>query len=162
MPGRLKVMVCLNVVLAVLFYLFFQESKHQPALSQVNVFANDPYDAVGSFAVQFALFVALLSLLRAFRPYQSDNVLDKQKVFIVRGVYFTCLSIMITLIADSVAMFRHPAGWIGLSTGYALAALIGGLGLLTILVGCISYSLERGHIRYPQDVSGSVLRVSSL
>ena len=47
MPKQYKVNACLTFVLAVLFYLFWQISKHQPALSQVNAFAEDPYDAVG-------------------------------------------------------------------------------------------------------------------
>jgi hypothetical protein len=64
------------------FYLFFQTSKHNPALSSVNAFADDPYDAVGSFGVQFALFTALLSLVRAFRPYQSDEALDGQELLL--------------------------------------------------------------------------------
>ena len=59
MPRPLKVSAFITFVLAVVFYLFFQISKHDLALSQVNVFAEDPYDAVGSFGVQFALFTAL-------------------------------------------------------------------------------------------------------
>jgi hypothetical protein len=59
--------------LAILFYLFFQITKHHPILSLVNPFVEDPYDAVGSFSFQFALFTALLSLVRAFRPYQAHK-----------------------------------------------------------------------------------------
>jgi len=71
MPAKAKVSGGLGVGLAVLFYLFFQISKQQPDLARVNAFANDPYDAVGSFAVQFALFVAVISLIRALRRYSS-------------------------------------------------------------------------------------------
>jgi hypothetical protein len=48
MSRQLKGIAFLAFVLAVLFYLFFQVSKHHPALSQVNAFAEDPYDAIGS------------------------------------------------------------------------------------------------------------------
>ena len=135
MSRQLKGIAFLAFVLAVLFYLFFQVSKHDPALSQVNAFAEDPYDAVGSFGVQFALFTALLSLVRAFRPYQADKALDSQELLLVRVEYFSCLSIALTLVADIVAMIRHPAVWIGRPTGYLLAALVGGMALLTVLVG---------------------------
>jgi hypothetical protein len=134
MRGRLKVSALLTFVLAVLFYLFFQSSKHQPALSQVNAFADDPYDAVGSFGVQLALFIALLSLLRAFRPYQADRALDSQEQLLLRGEYLLCLSVAVTLAADIVAMIRHPAIWIGQSAGYVLAALVVGMALFTALV----------------------------
>ena len=143
MSRSLKIYACLTVALAVLFYLFFQISKHQPALAQVNAFANDPYDAIGSFGVQFALFTALLTLLRAFRPYQSRQALDSQALLLVRGAIFSCLSVIITLIADAVAMARHPSVWMGLSAGYVLAALVGGLALFTVLVGWLLVSWGR-------------------
>lgn len=120
-------------MLAVLFYLFFQVSKHNPALSQVNVFADDPYDSVGSFGVQIALFTALLSLVRAFRPYQPGEALDSQELLLLRGAYLSCLSVVVTLIADIVALIRHSSAWIGGPAGYTLAALIGGMSLLTTL-----------------------------
>ena len=134
MSGRLKVNAFFTLVLAVLFYAFFQITKHNPALSQVNPFADDPYDAVGSFGVQFALFAGLLSLLRAFRPYQSIDVLQNQELLLLRGEYLLCLSVVITLVADIVALIRHPSTWIGSSAGYLLAALTGGLMLLAVLV----------------------------
>lgn len=134
MSGRLKVNALLTLALAVLFYVFFQVSKHNVALSQVNPFAEDPYDAVGSFGTQFALFAALLSLVRAFRPYQADKTLKNQVLLLLRGEYLSCLSVAITLTADIVALIRHPSAWIGLAAGYLLVALTGGLALLTMLV----------------------------
>ena len=134
MPGKLKVHACLTFVLAMVFYLFFQMSKHHPALSQVNAFANDPYDAVGTAGTQFAAFTALLSLVRAFRPYQSKKALDNQQLLLVRGAYLTCLSVAVTLVADMVAMIRYPSLWIGFPAGQLLALLTGGMTLLTVLV----------------------------
>jgi hypothetical protein len=135
MPRQLKVNACLTLVLAVLFYLFWQISKHQPALLHVNAFADDPYDAVGSFGTQVALFTALLSVVRAFRPYQPVRALDGQQRLLARAEYFTCLSIAITLVTDCIAMLRHPSVWVGRPAGYLLAALVGGMALLTALVG---------------------------
>ncbi|HZO71689.1 MAG TPA: hypothetical protein VFB60_05760 [Ktedonobacteraceae bacterium] len=141
MSGRLKINALFTLVLAVLFYAFFQISKHNTALSQVNPFADDPYDAVGSFGVQFALFAGLLSLVRAFRPYQSIDALKNQELLLLRGEYLLCLSVMITLAADIVALVRHPSSWIGSPAGYLLAALTGGLMFLAALgIWLIHYS----------------------
>ncbi|BCL78295.1 hypothetical protein ccbrp13_07600 [Ktedonobacteria bacterium brp13] len=147
MSKRLRVAACLTAVLAVLFYLFFQVSKHNVALSPVNAFANDPYDSVGSFGVQFALFTALLTLVRAFRPYQANKALDGQQLLVVRGAWLSCLSVAVTLVADVVAMIRHPAVWVDLPAGYILAALLGGVALFTVLVGwLLHYWIRTMHV----------------
>src|SRR2546426_172072 len=135
MPRQLKVNACLTFVLAALFYLFWQISNQQPALLHVNAFAVDPYDAVGSFSTQVALFTATLSVIRAFRPYQPKRAVDVQIRHLVRAEYITCLSVAITLVTDVVAMLRHPSVWVGFPAGYLLAALMGGMAFLTALVG---------------------------
>lgn len=134
MPGKWKVNACLTFVLATVFYLFFQMSKHHPALSQINAFANDPYDAVGTAGTQFAAFIALITLIRAFRPYQPNKAIDNQQWLLVRGTYMTCLSVAVALGADIVALLRYPFMWIGFPAGHLLAALVGGMALLTALV----------------------------
>lgn len=134
MPKSLKIAALLTFGLAVLFSLFFQISKHDPALSQVNPFGEDPYDAVGSFGVQLALFTAVLALIRAFRPYQTDTKRDSHHVLFARAVFLSCLSVAVTLLADSIAMIRHPTLWIGGAAGDVLAILLGGMVLLTALV----------------------------
>lgn len=135
MHRSIKIHACLTVLLAVLFYLFWDFSKHQPALAQVNVFADDPYDAVGSFGVQFALLTALLSLLRAFRPSQVGSVSGTQIRLCTGAAYLTYIAIAVVLLTDGVAMVRHLDQWTGSPAGYALALLIGGLGLLTLALG---------------------------
>jgi hypothetical protein len=102
MPGQLKVRAFITFMLAVLFYLFFQISKHNPALSHVNAFAEDPYDAVGSFGVQLAVFTALLSLVRAFRPYQPKQALDSQKVLLLRSLW-GCFDVLLQLFRTDLA-----------------------------------------------------------
>lgn len=146
MPRQFKVSACITFVLAVLFYLFFQISKHNPALSHVNAFAEDPYDAVGSSGVQVAVFTALLSLVRAFRPYQPEKALNDQKLLLLRGEYLSCLSVAVTLVADVVALIRYPSLWMELPAGHMLAALIGGMALLTALVGWLISHSARNRI----------------
>ncbi len=131
---QLKVNACLTFVLAALFYLFFQIAKHHPTLSPVNAFAEDPYDSVGTAGIQLAMFAAILSLVRAFRPYQLKKDVGNQKILLIRGEYIACLSVAVTLVADIVAMIHYPSIWIGFPAGRMLIALIGGLALLTALV----------------------------
>ena len=134
MPKRYKVNACLTFGLAVVFYLFWQVCKQQTALARVATFTEDPYDAVGSFGTQFAIFAALLTMIRAFRPYQPDRVADGRQALFARGAYLTCLAVAVTLGADIVAMLRYPSVWVGSPAGYALAALVVGMALLTALV----------------------------
>ena len=134
MPRSVKVSALLTLGLAILFYLFFEICKQSPALSSVNPFAEDPYDAVGSFGSQLAPFISLLAVLRAFRPYQSEKTRDRQQVLFARAAYFSCLSVAVTLVADIIAMIRHPSLWLGVQAGDLLAVLLGGMVLLTALV----------------------------
>ena len=71
---QIKYISLLVFVLAILFIICFDKSKHVPFLKQTNPFAVDPYDAVGSFGIQFVFFVAFLTVLRAFRPYKSHGI----------------------------------------------------------------------------------------
>jgi hypothetical protein len=134
MPTKAKVSAWLGVGLALLFYLFFQVSKQQPELASVNAFANDPYDAVGSFAVQFALFVAVISLIRALRRYSPSVAIEPQKRLLARGLVLTWLTVAITLVADTVAMLRHLSLWSGQLSGYVLLGLLGAMALMAALV----------------------------
>jgi hypothetical protein len=141
MPRSVKVSALLAMGLSILFFLFFEICKHAPVFSQVNVFTEDPYDSVGSFGIQLAPFMALLALLRAFRPYPSEKTRDRQLVLFARTAYFSCLAVAMTLGADLIAMIRHPSLWIGVEGGYLLAALLAGMILVTALVfWTISYA----------------------
>jgi hypothetical protein len=117
-PKSSKVNACLIAIVAIVFYVFWELCKQVPVLAQVATFTEDPYDAIA--AVPFAIFLAFLTVLRAFRPYQSDEVQSNQRVLLVRGAYLACLAVAVTVGADVVAM---------------LAALVGGMVLLTSFVG---------------------------
>ncbi|HUY76499.1 MAG TPA: hypothetical protein VMV29_06985 [Ktedonobacterales bacterium] len=134
-----KVNACLTLALAIVFYVFFQVCKQQPALAQVNPFANDPYDAVGSFAVQLAAFSALLSTLRAFRPYPSGAALLDRRALLMRGEVVTCLCVAVTIATDAIALVRSTPNWINSSAGHALAGLVIGMAALTAAITCRIY-----------------------
>ncbi len=143
MPLRLKLSACLAAALAVVFSEFWQFAKHQPVLGNINPFANDPYDAIGSFAVLFAGAALLLLLLRAFRLYAPGETTVAQQSLLVRTSYATCIAAAATLVADAIALLRHLAMWSGTMAGHELAALVGGMALLTLLVGCVVYATAR-------------------
>ncbi len=64
-----KFATVITCLLTLLFRIFFDVSKHNPALAKVNIFLEEPYDAVGSFGIQLAMLSALVSFLRILRPY---------------------------------------------------------------------------------------------
>ena len=55
---------------AIVFYLFFQINKGGP-FRDINPFAEDPYDAIGSFAIQGALLIGFLTYARALRFWED-------------------------------------------------------------------------------------------
>jgi hypothetical protein len=134
---ELRSLTLLSCCLALLFFLFFDRSKHLPALANVNPFLDDPYDAVGSFGIQLALLAVLLSLVRLFRPYPDGRLSDHAVLMILRSNIVSLLSIIVTLAADLVAVLRFPQVWIHSASGWALVGMAGGLFTLTILVSVL-------------------------
>lgn len=106
-----KVNAAVVLVLAVLFHWLFMFTKHDAALSKIIPFGDDPYDAVGTFAVVIGILIALLSLARAFRPYRPHAPPIEHRVYLVRAQTAVVLAVLITLVSDAVAMTRHPTTW---------------------------------------------------
>ena len=144
MPAKYKLSAVLVFLVSVLFFLFFEISKHNPLFSHINAFAEDPYDAIGSFGIQAALLLAALSLLRAFWPYPTNEPSENRKVLLARTQMMTVLAVGVTLAADSVVMLRYPSMWASSAGGHLLAMLLAGLALLTATVGSLVYRLARG------------------
>lgn len=130
-----KVNSLLVLSLAVLFYFFFMHAKHDPTLSQVNAFGDDPYDAVGSFGIQAAAVLGIISVVRAFRGQRVRAAYVEHELFVLRAQMAAILSVGVTLAADAVAILRYPHVWIGSPSGYRLLALAGGMAILTIAIG---------------------------
>jgi hypothetical protein len=113
------------------FCVCFFAAKHQPGLARIAPFVEDPYDAVGSFGVQLAAVAAALSTLRALRSYGVDRLPEARTVMIVRSVVVALLAFFVTVIADIVAMIRHPGAWLPTPAGRWLAIFLGLLALST-------------------------------
>jgi hypothetical protein len=145
MPKSSKVNANLIVALTIVFYVFWELCKQVPALAQTATFTEDPYDSIA--AVPLAIFLASLTAIRAFRPYQLDEAPESQQALLVRGAYLACLAVAVTVGADVVAMLRYPSVWIGKSSGISLAALVGGMALLTAFVGWRIHATTREDMR---------------
>ena len=131
MPRTIKRNAVLVSGLAALFYWSFMFAKHDQALRDVIPFGDDPYDAVGSFGVVIGFLLALLSLVRAFRPYRERPPSLAQRVYLVRSQEAVILVVLVTLAADIVAMARHPQ-WYSSPSRNVLLGLLGTLALVTI------------------------------
>jgi hypothetical protein len=124
-------------LVAALFWVFFNASKHWPSLAAVNIFAEDPYDAAGSFGIQLAGLAALLSLVRSLRPEPQGPTLARLAL-ILRGNVVVLLAAAVTLLADGLALLRYADRWTASIVGWWLAGWVGGLMALTLLVGWCS------------------------
>lgn len=103
---RIHRITALILLITILFSLFFQISKAGPS-RETNPFLNDPYDAVGSIAVQVALFVSFLSYARALR-WSNDPAQEPKARLILRGDILVLMAIFITLCTDLAAEFAVP------------------------------------------------------
>ena len=135
MSDKLRINSIILFALAILFAFFFDFTKHNLTLSPVNPFADDPYDAIGTFALQTAVFLGLLSLVRAFRPYRKEQPSNEQKLILVRTQTAIVLAVFVALAGDMVAMVRHVSLWSGTPAGYGLVILIVGFSLLATAIG---------------------------
>jgi hypothetical protein len=97
MPGRLRINALIVLVLALLFTFFFDFTKHNPYLAPINPFAEDPYDAIGSFAMQAVFVLGILSLFRAFRPAGKTQPSGDRKLFLYRTQIALVLCVLVTL-----------------------------------------------------------------
>lgn len=128
---RIHRITALILLITIVFSLFFQISK-AGQVREINPFLNDPYDAVGSIAVQVALFVSLLSYARVLR-WSTDPAQEPKARLILRGDILVLMAIFITLCTDLAAEFAVPmpdSYW-----GAILRLELGGMFFLIIVCG---------------------------
>jgi hypothetical protein len=121
--------------LAFVFYLFFQLGKQLPSLAAVNASADDPYDAIGSFAMLAAGFLGLLSAFRVLRGRQVVERAAADAHFLFRAEMATVLVVSVALGGDAVALGRHPEVWIGRPAGLWYVAALVVVSVLAALIG---------------------------
>ena len=132
MPRLLKLnsMVCLG--LAAVFSVFFMYLKHDPALSPIVPFGEDPYDAVGSFADEAVIVFSILAIVRAFWPANAEDASRSRQLRLARTEMAVPLAVLITLASNVVAMARHTAMWAAAASGTLLLGLQLGMFLLAL------------------------------
>ena len=134
MPQPLKRNALIVFGLAILFWCSFMFAKHDPRLRSIIPFGDDPYDAVGSFGTIVGMLIALLSLVRAFRPYRTQPPNNAQRVYLVRSQQAVILAVLLTLLADTIAMARHPSLWASAVSSRKLIVLLGGVAVIALAV----------------------------
>jgi hypothetical protein len=130
MSNKSKISSLIIFAFVASFVFFFNITKHRPAFSPINPFAEDPYDAIGSFAFQAAILFGLIALLRAFRSYPIGGASDRQKLLLARTQIAAILCGSVTITGDLVAMIRHWSLWSDKPAGLLL--LLFTLGFLCI------------------------------
>ena len=103
---RLHRITALITLAALVFGFFFQINKTGP-LRDNNPFSVDPYDAIGSCAVQGALLMGLLTYAQALRLLVDVTQTTKSRL-IWRGNLLIVCAIFFTLSADTVAEVVSP------------------------------------------------------
>ncbi len=137
---RLHHFTALILVTTIVFYLFFQINKRTPFVD-ANPFAVDPYDAVGSIAIQLALFTGLLTYSRVLR-WRDDPTQAGKARLILHGNILALATIFTTLCADTLAEILQPmpaSVW-----GYILRIELSGMFLLTFVCGFALWIAFRG------------------
>jgi hypothetical protein len=91
-------------------------------------FSNDPYDAVGSFGVIIAGLLSILAIIRAFRGQRTDQ----QTIIVARTQFTVAAAVLVTLVADCVAMVRHIPMWMNRVGALELVMLMAGMIVLAL------------------------------
>jgi hypothetical protein len=129
---KLKFNTIIVLAIALLFNRFFMFTKHDPALSAIMPFGEDPYDSTGSVAMIVGDLLAMLSLVRAFRPRRAGYITPLSKLFLARTHMAIAIAPLVALAGDTVAMVRHPFVWSGKPATGELVALMAGMAAVSI------------------------------
>lgn len=120
---------------SLVFWVFFSWSKTQP-IAEVNPFAVDPYDAIGSFAFQLAIVLSILSLARSFQQRKNTNSLHRLS-FILRGIGIALFAIVITIAGDGIALAQQSTLVLSSMVGVYLLIGLGVVALFAIIDGIL-------------------------
>ena len=132
---NIKISTLMIFGLSIIFYLFFDFSKHTPVLATTNPFAEDPYDAFGSFGIQLTIVSALLMLIRVFRPYTNGEMPPAQLLLALHSGCVSLFSISVTLVADVIGLVRPFLVGGVFPAAVPLFVLLTGMSLLTLATG---------------------------
>ena len=126
----------LHLFAALPFFAFFQIGKISP-FRGANPFSEDPYDAVGSLAIQLALFAGILSYARSLRLLDAPGRAAIARL-VLRGDFLVLVSISATFTTDALAEALDPR-----PQSFGGNALLAGLVFLSILTVICTLCLRR-------------------
>ena len=133
MPTQRKNSALILGMVAVLGFAKYNIAR----LTVATPFSQDPCDAVWAFAFFTIALIVVVSVVRAFRPYRNGSASTAQGIFIIRSQQAFALAVFITLVADVIALARHPSMWISAASRNKLLVWLGvfaAVSLATILL----------------------------
>lgn len=134
MNGRLKLTAVAVLMLAATFSWFFMFAKHDPSLAPIVPFGDDPWDAIGSYCYIATFLIAGLVLFRTLRLGARHGATGASSLYLARAQMALPAGILITVAANSLAMARHSAQWLGKPESRLLVLLLGSLAAFALLV----------------------------
>jgi hypothetical protein len=108
--------------LTIFFWWSFEFAKHHPSLRGIIPFGEDPYDAVSSFGVIAAILLAFVSFVRVLFPRIVGR--RGRSIYVLRAQLAIPFCVLVTLVAEAVAMVRHTTLWVGMSGSSRLLILL--------------------------------------
>ena len=122
------------IVFTIAFYFFFMTTKHDPVLSRIMPFGNDPYDSIGSFGVIISGFLSIFAIVRTILLVRKSTPTKGQIIFLARTQLAVPVAAIITLVGDLIAMARHPSSWLGQAGENELLLMIASMLFITVLL----------------------------
>ena len=142
-PRRSFASLALACAASAAFCAAFFSVKRIAFLGTVSPFVEDPYDAVGSFAIQIALAAAAVSVMRAIVAHRAGRLVPP--LLVARGEAVVVLSILVTALADLLAMLRHTEAWHGTRAGGGVVAAL--VALIVFSVAGLPALIRKGGVR---------------
>jgi hypothetical protein len=138
---KARILALFLCLLVLMLWIFFDQSKHNPLFSGINVFGEDPYDAVSSFGLLLAVPAALLAVLGSLRPHPGKlKQIDIQLAINRAGI--AIIAVLVSLFSDGIALLCHLSTWSNIPAGRLLAGVTFSLLMITLVTGWKLYTFK--------------------
>lgn len=133
MRRRLEIHSLAILALVIAFDWFFEFAKHNAELKPIIPFGEDPYDAAGSYCLIVSTLLAALCFVRTLWSLAVKPASGPRHTFLARTQLAIALGVLVTIVADAVALTRHASQWIAKPAADELLALLAGLAALALV-----------------------------
>lgn len=117
-----------SAVVLALVILFIVRARSLVHL-RIAALQQDPCDAVRVFTSISIVLIAFAFVVRGFRQKGTADTLMLRKIYVMRSQQTIIIAIVLVLIAEIIALARHPAMWVGTTSS---SEIIEWLGILTV------------------------------